>query len=79
MTKVGLRYLKSPAHSQSSFRPKENMAIFKLKLMLDENLENKQELICSGEISAAIPAFLFKLQCGRKGKVKKTRKVFNFA
>ena len=38
MTKVGLRYLKSPAHSQPSFRPKESEAKLKLKLMLDEKL-----------------------------------------
>ena len=44
MTKVGLRYLKSPAHSQSSFRPKENMAIFKLKLMLDKNWKINKSL-----------------------------------
>ena len=36
MTKTGLRYLNSPAHSKSSFRPKENVVKLKLKLMLDE-------------------------------------------
>ena len=36
MTKAGLRYLKSPAHSQSSFRPKESEAKLKLKLMLED-------------------------------------------
>ena len=36
MTKAGLRYLKSPAYSQSSFRPKESEAKLKLKLMLED-------------------------------------------
>ena len=36
MTKAVLRYLNFPAHSQSSFRPKENVTKSKLWLMLDE-------------------------------------------
>ena len=36
MTKAGLRYLKSLAYSQSSFRPKESEAKLKLKLMLED-------------------------------------------
>ena len=36
MTKAGFRYLKSPAYSQSSFRPKESEAKLKLKLMLED-------------------------------------------
>ena len=36
MTKAGLRYLKSPVYSQSSFRPKESEAKLKLKLMLED-------------------------------------------
>ena len=36
MTKAVLRYLNFPAHSQLSFRPKENVTKSKLWLMLDE-------------------------------------------